>query len=442
MTKILSGIVVRLYLANPCSQSCSRLLKHPLYSILPVQTPILMSTIQPTTGSERLEVIDALRGSALFGILLANLYSFMGYGAYTPEEIIGLPTLDRLVLFFIDWFVEGKFYGTFSILFGVGFALQAERFRSAGESFRSFWLRRMVVLICIGLIHMYFVWNGDILTLYGFLGIFLPLFLSFSNKALIRWIWVLLTIPLIIYAILYLTQDASFWGSLQRVSANLKAQWGYEDLSLLEMRTSNNPIEVCHFNILAAIPRSMSYLLSGRYFHVMGLFLIGLVLARNWLPKIRQKDISVPRSAVLLGIIGLIFSFAYALTKWIMGTPFELSYMGIFQVVVYNIGSTSLALGIAMLFVYLWASGKGDWVFKNLAILGRMALSNYIFQNVTAVLLFFGYGLALMGKVPFAYLPLFAIGILITQWALSRAWLSRFKQGPLEYIWRKLTYRS
>ncbi|MEM6633853.1 MAG: DUF418 domain-containing protein, partial [Bacteroidota bacterium] len=359
-----------------------------------------MSHIKPTTSSERLQVIDALRGFALFGILLANLYSFMGYNTYSPGEIIALPFGNRAVLFFIDWFVEGKFYGIFSILFGVGFALQADRFQRTSESFYSFWVRRMVVLCCMGLIHMYCIWNGDILTLYGFLGLFLPLFLNLSNRALLRWILVLLTIPLLIYGVLYMTQDAPFWGVLRRISDGLKTQWGLTDRSLLEMWTSDSPWEVFAVNVLYAIPRPMSYLLSGRYFHVLGLFLIGMLLGRIWLPRIQSKNVSVPRSAVWLGIIGLILSFVYALTKWMIGTPFELSQIGIFQVVVYNIGSTSLALGIALLIVYLWASGKGTWVFQNLATLGRMALSNYIFQNVTAVMLFFGYGLALMRKVP------------------------------------------
>ncbi len=80
-----------------------------------------MASIGPTLGAERLQVVDALRGFALFGILLANLYSFMGYNTYTPAKVMDLSMGDRGVLFFIDWFVEGKFYSIFSILFGVGF---------------------------------------------------------------------------------------------------------------------------------------------------------------------------------------------------------------------------------------------------------------------------------------------------------------------------------
>ncbi|MEM8968526.1 MAG: DUF418 domain-containing protein [Bacteroidota bacterium] len=380
-----------------------------------------MSGIKPTIASERLQVLDALRGFALFGILLANLYSFMGYNTYSPEEIIVLPVLDRAVLFFIDWFVEGKFYGIFSILFGVGFALQAERFRSANSSFPAFWFRRMIVLCCIGLLHMYLVWNGDILTLYSLLGMLLPFFLNLSNRALLRWIVVLLLIPLLIHGLLYFTPEASFWGSMRHFSAGLKTEWGFADRSLLEMRTSDSAWEVFSVNVLYAIPRPMSYLMSGRYFQVLGLFLIGLLLARYWLPRIRSNDISVPSAAVWVGVIGLVTSLGYAVIKGTIGTPFAVSEIGLIQAVVYHIGSTSLALGTSMLILYVWASGRAKLVFRNLALLGRMALTNYIFQNVTAVLLFFGYGFALMREVPFAYLPLFAFGILAAQWAFSQA---------------------
>ncbi|MEM9921830.1 MAG: DUF418 domain-containing protein, partial [Bacteroidota bacterium] len=382
----------------------------------------------------------ALRGFALFGILLANLYSFIGYNTYSPEEIVGLPTGDRAVLFFIDWFVEGKFYGIFSILFGIGFALQAERFRLATANFSTFWLRRMMVLCGMGLMHMYFIWNGDILTLYSLLGMLLLLFVDCSDRTLFRWIIVLLLIPLLIHVVLYLTPDAPFWGSMRRFSSNLKTQWGFGALSLLEMRTSESAQEVFAINFLAAIPRAMSYLMSGRYFQVLGLFLIGLLLARHWLPRIRDNKVSVPRSAIWIGLIGLITSFGYAIIKAKIGTPFELSQTGLLQAVLYHLGSTSLALGIAMLFTYWWASGRAKAVFQNLSFLGRMALTNYIFQNVIAILLFFGYGFALMRKVPFTYLPFFAFSILLLQWLFSRAWLRRFRQGPLEYLWRQLSY--
>ncbi len=398
--------------------------------------------MKPTLGSERLEVIDALRGFALFGILFANLYSFIGYNTYSLDEIPTLPILDRAMLFFIDLFVEGKFYSIFSILFGFGFALQVERFKTKDVSFIPFWIRRMIILICMGLLHMYLIWNGDILTLYGVLGLLLPLFMNISNQVLLRWIIVLLLMPLIMHVIVYLTPDSSFWGSMSRLSADLKDHWGYGDRTLLELRTSDLAIEVFHINIIVSIPRAMSYLIFGRYFHVLGLFLIGLLLARHWLPKIRSKEITVPRIVIWFGVIGFITHIGYAIIKGEYGWASAFSEIGLLLGFIYHIGATIFALAIAMLFVYIWSTGRAESVFNNLALLGRMALSNYIFQNVTAILLFFGYGFALMREVPFSTLPLFAFAILTVQWLFSKAWLKRFKQGPLEYLWRKLSYKG
>lgn len=400
-----------------------------------------MSGIKPTVGSERLQVIDALRGFALFGILLANLLGFMGLYNYSAEEVIAFPKIDGAVLFFIDWFVEGKFYGIFSILFGVGFALQAERFQAGHQHFVAFWYRRMVVLCIIGLTHMYLIWHGDILTLYSVMGLFLPLFITCSNRTLLRWVAVLLITPLVLHFLVLYTQDHPFWSTLRRAVNDLKAHWGFAHLSTLEMRTSSNPVEVFCVNILNAIPRPMAYLQQGRNFKVLGLFLIGILLARHWLPKIRRGEITVPTGAVWLGVIGLILSFGYAWTKAVIG-GFKLSGLGIWQAFFYHAGSTTLALGMSMLLLYVWATGRFARVFDNLAILGRMALTNYIFQNTLGVLLFFGYGLGLMGKLPMYLNPLIALTILAIQLIFSRFWLSRFKQGPLEFIWRKLTYKK
>jgi len=401
-----------------------------------------MSNIQPTLSSERIQILDSIRGFALFGILFANLYSFIGYNTFTNEELFALPSLDKAVLFFIDWFIEGKFYSIFSILFGLGFALQAERFNTRNGSFTSYWFKRMVVLLCFGLIHMTCIWNGDILTLYSLLGMLLPFFLPLSNKILIRWILVLLVTPIFMHTLLYFTPDSSLWGSLSRISQDLKAEWGYGDLSLLEMRTSDNPNEVFAINFLSSIPRAMSYLMYGRYFKVLGLFLIGIVLARIWIPRIRNNEIKMPKGILWVGLFGFVTSFFYAYIKFEYGMVSAFTKIGFLHGIIYHSGTALFALFIGMIILKYWATGKAQVVFKNLAILGRMALSNYLFQNITAVILFFGYGFALMRDVSFATLPLFAFGILLTQWIFSRIWLQKFKQGPLETVWKKLAYSS
>ena len=398
-----------------------------------------MNVLQPTTRNERFEVLDALRGFALFGILLANLVSFFGYSTLTSEEIVALPISDRGVLFFIDWFVEGKFYGLFSILFGVGFGLQAVRMGQAPNDFRAYWYRRMFVLLAFGLVHMVCIWNGDILTLYALLGMLLPLFMNLSDRALIRWIVCLLAAPLVVYAVTYVTSESSLWGVLSRFSAELKAELGYGGRSQLEMRTSDSMREVFTVNVLNVIPRPMSYFVSGRYPQVLGLFLCGMYIARH-LPAVVKGRVSLNGAAIAAFVTGLLCAFAYAWIKGTTGTYYALTPVGAVQAAVYHIGAPLLSLGIAWAFVTAWSKASASGVFVHLATLGRMALTNYLFQTSVSVALFFGYGLGLMAKLPFSFLPLFAFGILFCQWLLSHSWLQRHRQGPLESIWKRLAY--
>lgn len=393
---------------------------------------------QPTTVRERYEALDALRGFALFGILLANLYSFFGYNVLTANEIVTLPIADRGVLFFIDWFIESKFFGLFSILFGLGFGLQAMRM-DAPTYFCSYWYRRMFVLLTIGLIHMVFIWAGDILTLYAVLGMLLPLFLNLSDRALIRWIFCLLFAPILIFFLTLATSDSTFWEALAQYSKILQAQLGFGHLSKLEMSTSSSAREVFFANALAVIPRPMSYLLSGRYPQVLGLFLIGLLFSRR-LPEIIQTRIPLNRALMAVFLIGLTCSLTYAWSKAASGTYYSLTQFGAMQAVVLHIGAPLLSLAIGWVFLNSWHASCESRLFRGFATLGRMALTNYLLQTSVSVLLFTGYGFGLMGTLPFSLIPVFAVGILLGQWVFSRFWLQKFSQGPLEMIWKRLAY--
>ena len=119
------------------------------------------------------------------------------------------------------------------------------------------------------------------------------------------------------------------------------------------MRTSEEPSEVFAINVIAAIPRAMSYLMYGRYFHVLGLFLIGLLLARTWIPKIRSNNISIPKLVIWFGVIGLITNFAYAVIKGTHGWISGFTEIGFIMGIIYHGGATIFALAICMLLVKL-----------------------------------------------------------------------------------------
>lgn len=397
--------------------------------------------LRPTQKQDRLDLLDALRGFALCGILLANLEGFTGAYLLTPAETAAQP-VTRVVLFLINWFIEGKFYALFSMLFGMGFALQIARAQQAGASFLPLWYRRMATLTVIGLTHMYLIWHGDILTLYSLLGMLLPFFFLLSNRRLGQCVVVLLLLPLGMHLLAVWTREAAFWNLLTDVVANLKAQFGYAGRTITQMRTSDSMFEVLASNWLSALPRPLAYLQTGRIPQVLGQFLLGVWMARTILPRIQSGERLPRKSWMLCGTLGLLAGFGYAWIKGATGSAFSLNETGLWQGVIYHTGSTLLALGFAGAFAHFWTQPRWQQRLQHLTVMGRMALTNYISQNVIGVFLFYGYGLALMGKVPYATIPFIGAIILLAQWLFCRWWLARFAQGPLEWLWRKATYRT
>ena len=151
----------------------------------------------PTTGKERYVILDALRGLALAGIVLANFPEFALWTFLSGEEQVAMSTaaIDGVVRFLQYLFVDGKFYTIFSLLFGVGFSVILSRHSV------SLFLRRILILVCIGFCHLIFIWSGDILLLYAIGGLLLPLFIRLKDKMLLWIAGLLIFIPVVLDAI-------------------------------------------------------------------------------------------------------------------------------------------------------------------------------------------------------------------------------------------------
>ncbi|MFT5083840.1 MAG: hypothetical protein ACI9Y1_001891 [Lentisphaeria bacterium] len=396
--------------------------------------------MQPTSNLDRIPMLDALRGFALCGILLANLLSFTGAVYITVDDLSHTDWLTRSVLFAIDFFVEGKFYSLFSILFGIGCAIQWQRISSQGTQFVSLWYRRMGILLIIGLVHMYLIWYGDILTLYACLGLLLPLLIKLNRTLMLRLIILLLVLPLVIFAVRYFTADAPFWYQSASVVARLHQAWGLDDMSRIAMFTSDNPIIVLQSNITGALQRPMSYLQTGRVFKVLGQFLFGFWVGCYLFPQLHHRW--TPQTKVVIGlvIVAIACNLIYAGIKNIFASPFMLTPIGVVQALAYHIGSTTMAICYILAMGYIWRQGRLRKFFDPLILLGRMSLTNYLGQSVIGILIFYGYGFSLMGETPFSLVPVIAGFILLIQWQSSKFWLQRYPHGPIETLWRWSTY--
>ena len=385
--------------------------------------------IGPVLRQERVEAIDILRGVAILGILIVNMQLFS-----TPE---GLPvdgTAERLIYFF----AQEKFKALFSFLFGLGLAVQMMRAEARGAHFLPLYARRLCVLFLIGVAHFLLVWDGDILHDYALLGFVLLLFHRSSPKTLLVGAGVLLAIPMLFYGI------TTYSSITSHVSPQMKEWITYEngaedngtsdDFSDTYARGSYAEMVTLRESEL---PRDMSPDTDDAY--VLAIFLLGLYAGRRrifhdipaHLPFIRR----VQRWGLVIGVAG---NAAFA-----VGGSFDPSPTSVTQ----NVGRLCLVVAAPALMLFyastiILVTQRETWRRRlaPLAAVGRTALSNYLLQSLICTTIFYRYGLALFGKVSPSLGVLLTITIFLIQIPLSVWWLRRFQFGPVEWLWRSLTY--
>lgn len=395
-------------------------------------------TAIPVRSSERHVILDVLRGLALLGIALANFPEFSLYSFLPAEAADAMPTagIDRIVHYLQYIFIDGKFYTIFSLLFGIGFSIIiANAMKRGANGFRIFY-RRMFVLLLIGFLHLMFLWSGDILMLYALLGMLLPLFRNASNRTLLGWAFVLLAIPV---AVDFIVELSGIYPSapvveLQRFYC---ARYGITDENFAYwLRDAEHYGGTFEFLIQGALVRVQEFIDGNRYFKVMGLFLLGFYIGRNrFYTDLENRKPQLKRIARYGFGIGLPLSFLYAWSAmngrpWGSGTHAALYFVSVFP-----LGFAYVA-GICLCYLR-----RPQWCgFRFFATPGRMALTDYIGQSLFGMLLFYGIGFGFGAGVGLVYVLLIAAGVWIVQALFSGVWLYYCQFGPLEWIWRMLTY--
>ena len=393
-----------------------------------------MTSSRPTTAKERYVVIDALRGLALLGIALANFPEFALWTFLSADEQSAMSTagVDRIVRFLQYMLVDGKFYTIFSLLFGVGFALILSRHPV------SLFVRRMAIPTVIGVCHLMFIWSGDILLLYAIGGLLLPLCLRLNDKQLLMLAACLILIPVVLDA---LTEYAGFdfagpfynlwWteASRQGITEENFATW---------LRDADSYPQMFAFLLQGACERIWEFVSGHRLPKVVGLFIIGYLIGKHQLYAKLDEYHSLLRRLCRYALSwGLPASALYAWSAT-EGHPWGLTIHSL----LYTVSVIPLAFGYIALFCLLYMRCLTNRVFSWLAAPGRMALSNYLSQSLIGVLLFYGLGFGLGCSMGLVYIELTALVVFVVQIVVSGWWLQWFNFGPLEWIWRMLTYGS
>lgn len=394
--------------------------------------------LRPVASSERVETIDILRGLALFGILAANIRGFAGPAAAYMMPSAFWPALhDRLAQTFIDTFIQGKFITIFAFLFGVGFAVQFERASERGAKFGWTYSRRLAVLLAFGLIHGLLIWFGDILLMYALDGFLLLFFRKRQNKTLAIWATLLL---LFMPALVTLMYVAALSGAklpdfpVPTAAALAQLERTFEDGSWLAIQQQR---------MRDAVSYNYNYFFFIGW-NILGLFLLGVLAWRKRFFHPTPESLPRYRAAMWWGLgIGIGGNVAASLLKWIYDPPPMPTTVASYAMMMLSLIATLfLSLGYICAVILLCQSDAWRARLRRFGAIGRTALSNYLLQSIIGTLLFYSYGLGLFGDLgPAALLPLtfviFAIQAVISPW-----WIERFRFGPVEWLWRRLTYRG
>lgn len=378
------------------------------------------NNIHPVSQAERIHILDILRGFAVFGILAVNIGGFatpVFFPGYVPPELTWYDELAEWLMFF---FAEGKFYTIFSFLFGLGFSVQMARAEAKGRDVRSFYPRRLWVLFAFGILHAAIFWIGDILRLYALLGFALLAFRKRSNKTLLIWSGVFLAIGF--FLLVLIGGQHGGMDEIPGMDVVAMARQVYHGDSLLSVIIFQFFNSFISFMVIAFSQGGT----------VMALFLFGLLAGRMKLFEQLNEHRTLFVKIIPWGLlIGLVFNLFFVST-----THPRLGSLG------FIIGAPALAaVYVSGLSLYSLKE-SGAKLLAPISKVGRMALTNYVMQSVVCSLLFSGYGFGLYEKVGAAGLWGITFAIYLCQIPLSGWWLSRFQFGPLEWLWRSLTYKE
>ncbi len=394
--------------------------------------------ISPISLHERIETLDVLRGLAICGILIGNMQWFSGYGMMPRALASQSPPIDQITRFLVHFFIEGKFYSIFSFLFGFGFALQIARAEERGDTKASLFKRRLFWLLVIGLLHAYLLWAGDILSIYALMGFLLISFRRKTNRSLLKWAFALMAVPIVTYLLLYVLFVAfAPPGTVAKVDA---AQLEFWPATIKKVHESSYLQIITDFNLNYIAGRYASLIFEMRLPKILAMFLLGFyAYRRGFFQNLSSHQPFIRRVLIyglLLGIVGNLAFAAFAGHEAVLPP----SPAGIVGVISYAFAVPALALFVIALIATLWQKAAWRRLLACLAPVGRMALSNYLLQTIICVFIFYGYGFGWFARVSASTATLMALGIFLFQILLSALWLKYFSYGPMEWIWRQLTY--
>ena len=390
----------------------------------------------PLPAAERIEALDVLRGVALLGIFIMNMPGF-SHSLFTPPDAPPGVGVAAAVVWLRELLFAGKFNLMFGLLFGIGFTLQLGRLEAARPKGAEWiYVRRLVVLLAIGLVHASLLWAGDVLVVYAALGFVLLALRRLPDRAVL---------VLVALCLVYPTAADALRPQLLSFQTETVAAFEYQDFEASDAAAFGHGSFIDTMRETARIftwgYSSPLGIYSYAAFYVQmatGILLGAYVGRRRWaerLPELREPMRLAQPAALAVALV------AGGLWLVLDGPAGDGGGGSVSAALARTIGRAALMCFYALSVVRLLDVGAAARVLHVFSFAGRMPLSNYLLQTLMATFIFYGWGLGLWGRSTPLEETLLAIALFAAvQLPLSAWWLSRFRFGPVEYVWRRLTY--
>ncbi|PIE88669.1 MAG: hypothetical protein CSA04_00700 [Bacteroidetes bacterium] len=392
----------------------------------------MKNSFSATNPNERIEQIDILRGFALLGVLLVNALgynaSFFDFGGFYSTFT---DPLNSSVYHFITNYGADKFIGLFSFLFGVSFSIMYLKNRYSETEFATFYVRRLLVLMIFGIIHITFFWAGDILFTYSLMGIIL-----LSSRKLPSRLLLFMSIFTYFLPIIYIALNVSFPSLPDALSSTSSitmpevldtyANGAYIDVFKLRL---HEYFSFRYINLIYYVPKIISLFLFGYLFH-----------KHQFFEKIKQSKNRYLILSIILLFVGIVLN-TYTLEIAARLVNMETSpYATAIYMLIFEVTNVVLILSYILIILTLTKNKFFRYMLNPLKYIGRMTLTNYLMYSIIFTTIMYAYGFGQFGSFEPWQLLIFSILFFIVQIAVCKTWLQHFRFGPFEWLWRRFTY--
>lgn len=389
---------------------------------------------KPTKAKKRIDLLDIYRGFAILGIFVVNIVimnsTFLNQDEFAKQWTSNIDQISEKVL---QLFFYTKFFPIFSLLFGLGISMQALKMFDKNRLSFSFFGRRMLILFFFGVFHIMLLWSGDVLNLYAILGLFTTLMIKRSNKLILLLAAIFLFFPLYDQVFEFLFNLLNFQPEIY-----LKDYTGEKVNQIIKNGTYLDGMKLRMLEYLSNIPMLFGFLAP----IAISMFLIGLYLGKNKIYNSLESFILLIKKPMLL--IAVITNIYRILFLFVLVKHEIFSIENYRQIFIKLMVLSDVAMGLFYLWVIGWIYYNAKWkkILLPLKYVGRMALTNYIMQSFIGLILFSSIGFKLYETLSPSRALMTAILVFSFQVIFSKIWLKYYRFGPLEWVWRCLTYKE